>query len=686
MENILSIFKDIDREHNSQFKPIKTNSLLTAILACVYFLVGKFGLSFATIHASASPIWPPAGIALTALLVFGYRAWGGIFIGAFLVNLTTAGTVLTSVAIATGNTLEGVLGAYLINRFANGRNVFGRSKDVIKFTILAALISTSVSATIGVTTLSIAGYAQWRDFVPICLTWWLGDGSGELIVVPLLLQWMKREQMHWDKAKIMEAIFFGILLLATGLLVFGHLNYPLLNNYPIVFICAPILVVIAFRFGPRETATATAILSAISVWGTVSGLSSFVVSTRNASLLLLETFMGVNAVMALMVAAVVSERKDVMVALRKAYSDLDLRVHERTAALSKAIGELQFEMNERKRAEEKFRDLLESAPDAMVITDAGGIINLVNSQTETMFGYTRKELLGQRIEILLPHRFRNNHGGYRVKYSAEPRLRPMGAGLELFGLRKDNTEFPVEISLSPISTSEGDLFTAAIRDITERKRIEAQAKEAFRKEVLLKEIHHRVKNNLQVVASMLNLQSEYLTDERLLGILADSQNRIKAISLIHEKLYQSQDLGKVEMGPYFESLGVNLLRTHLMHPSSVSIKVNAEGIYLGIDTAIPCGLVINELISNCLKHAFPNGREGEIYIQLFSANNGDFILQVQDNGIGFPKEIDFRNTRSLGLQLVIMFIQQFNGTIELDSQNGTKYTINFKEKMYADRA
>src|SRR5207237_6126454 len=146
-----------------------------------YFIAGKLGLMLASLHASASPVWPPAGIALAALLLFGYRAWPAIFVGAFLVNVTTAGSPGTSFAIAAGNTLEALVGAWLVNRFAGGRRVFDRAVDVFKFDGLAAVLATMVSATIGVTTLAVAGYASWSDYRSIWLTWWLGDAVGALV-------------------------------------------------------------------------------------------------------------------------------------------------------------------------------------------------------------------------------------------------------------------------------------------------------------------------------------------------------------------------------------------------------------------------------------------------------------------------------------------------------------------------
>src|SRR3989441_663861 len=161
-----------------------------AVLTAVYVVAGKLGLRLAFVHASATAVWPPTGIAIAAFLIFGLRAWPAILVGAFLVNLTTAGSVATSIGLGIGNTLEGVVGAYLVNRFAGGRNAFERAPDVFRFALVAALLSTTVSATVGVTTLAISGYANWADYGPIWLTWWLGDVAGGLVGAAGVVLWM----------------------------------------------------------------------------------------------------------------------------------------------------------------------------------------------------------------------------------------------------------------------------------------------------------------------------------------------------------------------------------------------------------------------------------------------------------------------------------------------------------------
>ncbi len=413
----------------------KQNLLTLGILACIYFVAGKLGLSLAFVHPSATAVWPPAGIALWAFLILGSDVWPAIFVSAFLVNLATAGSVATSLGIATGNTLEGLVAAYLVNTFAGGRNAFDRARDSCKFAILAGMLSTTVSATCGVTSLSLGGFAPWTDYVSIWLTWWLGDAVGNLVVAPLLILWSLNARLRWNPARFLEVVALGVCLVLVGQIVFGGFLFPEAKSYPLEYLCIPPLTWAAFRFGQRETATAVLMMSGMAIWGTLHGFGPFITKSLNLSLLLLQAFMAILAVMGLVLAAAVVERK---------------------------------------RAAERFALAVESAPNAMVMVDRRGRIALVNSQAIKMFGYSREELTGQSVEVLIPERFRGGHPKHRKEFSFNPRARPMGAGRDLYAVRKDGSEFPVEIGLNPIETEEGLLVISAIVDITERKRAEEQ--------------------------------------------------------------------------------------------------------------------------------------------------------------------------------------------------------------------
>ncbi len=253
-----------------------------------------------------------------------------------------------------------------------------------------------------------------------------------------------------------------------------------------------------------------------------------------------------------------------------------------------------------------------------------------------------------------------------------------------YGLRQAGAEKQYEARLVPILD---DHVFAIVRDITERKQAEEKIKAALReKEVLLKEIHHRVKNNLQIISSLLYLQSRNIEDQQTLDMFIEGQNRVRSMALVHEKLYKSQDLARVDVAEYIRSLTGYLFQTYGVRVHDVTLKTVIDPVFLGVDTAIPCGLIINELVSNALKYAFPlspaagtRGEQapGEISIQLRVGADDLLTLTVQDNGVGFPAGVDYQNTESLGLRLVNTLVRQLDGTLELEQNSGTIFRITF---------
>ena len=315
----------------------------------------------------------------------------------------------------------------------------------------------------------------------------------------------------------------------------------------------------------------------------------------------------------------------------------------------------------------------------MVMINPSGLMELVNAQAESVFGYSRDEMLGQPVEMLVPARFGAGHPSLRTMFFEDPQSRPMGAGRDLYAMRKDRSEFPVEIGLNPIETESGTLVLSAIVDITDRKQRERRIEAALReKDVLLREIHHRVKNNLQVIDSLLGLQSARINDPSVQEILREGQNRVRSMALIHQTLYQSNDFAEVDFARFLESLVRTLASSYGLDGERVTLTVDADPVTLPIDAAIPCGLAVNELVSNALKHAFPGQARGQITICLRVDDDGTVAtVTVTDNGIGLPDTLDISTTPTLGLQLVSLLTDQLGGSFTVQRSHLSQFLLTF---------
>lgn len=286
------------------------NVALWAGVAGAYFVGAKIGLLLAFVNVSVSPVWPPAGVAIAALLWFGYRATPGVVLGALLANyLLTDVSLVPSTAIAIGNTLEGLTAVYLLRRFTESRNPFNRAFDVLKFVVFAALISTAVAATIGNLSLCLSGHERWQDFRHLWLTWWSGDGVGALLVTPLLLSWLERPVERWRVVRWSEFTMLQVLMSLLSVTIYTDLLHQTYGIRPWGHLTIPLLVWAAFRFGPRGVSTALVPFGAISIWGTVHGYGGFAGYPRNEGLLLLQAYVGDLAITSLALAAIVTERK-----------------------------------------------------------------------------------------------------------------------------------------------------------------------------------------------------------------------------------------------------------------------------------------------------------------------------------------------------------------------------------------
>lgn len=323
--------------------------------------------------------------------------------------------------------------------------------------------------------------------------------------------------------------------------------------------------------------------------------------------------------------------------------------------------------------------ILDLADDAIISVDANQKIVLFNQGAEKIFGYHSRDVIGQPLDVLLPPRLMSIHRHHIQDFgTASITARRMGERREILGRRSDGSEFPAEASISKVEVDGQTMFTVILRDVTQRTIAEEKIKASLHeKEALLKEIHHRVKNNLQVVSSLLGLQSRTITDPEQRKMFEESQNRVYSMALLHESLYQSENLSLIDFPEYIRQLADHLFRSYGIAPERIHLRTELDSISLHMDAAVPCGLIINELVSNSLKYAFPEGRTGEIHIGLHGQPEGMARLLVSDNGIGLRNDIDWTTTRSLGLRLVRSLAQQLGAQLEVNSKLGTEVQLLF---------
>ena len=280
---------------------------LSLLVAAVYFAGAELGLSLATLHQNVTPVWPPTGIAIAALLIFGGRVWPGVFIGALAANLPTSISIFSAVSIATGNTLEAVIAWFLLQRSKRWGRSFDSVGDVMIFIVYAAVLAPLVSATIGSLSLCLSDPGERDRFLSLFLTWWMGDGFGALIVSPFLLSWSSSRKI--ERRDIPELASLFVLLLIVVLIVFAGWFPGPVKTYPLAYLCLPCLLWAALKFDQRIVTSAIVLMAALAVWGAKHGYGPFVQLNANVTLLLLMSFVGTSSLMTLLVAAVTTERR-----------------------------------------------------------------------------------------------------------------------------------------------------------------------------------------------------------------------------------------------------------------------------------------------------------------------------------------------------------------------------------------
>jgi PAS domain S-box-containing protein len=326
-------------------------------------------------------------------------------------------------------------------------------------------------------------------------------------------------------------------------------------------------------------------------------------------------------------------------------------------------------------SEKEYRDLVDNALIGIYKADQNGNILFVNDSIIKMFGYDSKEDI-KNFNISSLYKNLDDRDIILNKLNEDGKLEEH----EVEMVKKNGSVLNIMAS----ATLNGETISGMTMDITAQKKAQNQIKRSLQvKDMLLKEIHHRVKNNLMVISSLLNLQSRYIKDEASKSIFKDSQNRARSMALIHELLYQSSDLKRINFGSYINKLTNELFSVYVTDPNKIKLNMDINDIMLDINTAIPLGLIVNELVSNSMKHAFPNNKQGKIDIK-FNLDNGDYTMIISDNGVGFPQDYNIQNSDSLGLKIVNSLTEQIDGEITIETSNGTKFIIKFKEETYSN--
>ena len=408
----------------------------------------------AFLNASASPIWPPTGLALVGLLLWGYGLWPAIFVGAFLVNITTQGSVVTSLAIGAGNTLEALAGAWLVMGFVGIPRFFEQPRSILRFVALGAVLSTTISPSFGVTSLCLGGFTAWNQYWASWLTWWLGDMVSDLTVAPLVLIWAADGLPEVSRRRWIEAGAIVLTIAVLGGIIFGGMFGVQDKNLPIEYLALLPMLWAAFRFAQRGAITTAILTSAAALAGTLHGLGPFVRPDINESLVLSQVFVATVTLTALLVAAVVSEQR-------------------------KTQDTLRADLEQRKQADHtrgRLWAIVESSEDAILSKDLEGKIVTWNSGAEHVFGYRAEEIVGQHIFRIIPPQFQQQE----EEILARLRRGESISHFETFRTAKNGTCIPVSLTISPIRDSSGQIIGASsiARDITQRKEAERALKKA----------------------------------------------------------------------------------------------------------------------------------------------------------------------------------------------------------------
>ncbi len=455
--------KNITTSHNHIIKLVA--------LAAIYFATGKLGLTLSTVGGVVTLVWPPTGVGLAAVLLYGHRMWPALVAGAFLTNVTSDAPVGFALATAIGNPLPPLVGAWLLSR-ADFDSAINRIKDVLVLIFLGALAPTTLSSSVGASGLFFTGMISGPDFFHTWLTWWLGDTLGVLMVAPVLLSLVKHPYLDWDRHQWVEALIWLLSFFCIISAVY-HDWFDFSVTQTLIYLSFPLLIWPSLRFGTKETTLAALLIAYSAVWYTSEGAGPFTIGTMSERLGLLWSFMGAVTVTGLFLAAAMCERKRAIKDLENQRDRLENEVLARTADLSKMNATLVEEISERKQVNEKLRlqtQVIKQVHDSVISVDMDGIITSWNKGSERLFHFSAKEVLGRHVATVYPE---ESHEMLRKEII--PNLLFQGSlEMETTLIRKDGKAFDAMVSLSVLRNDSQEItgMIGYTLDNSERKQAE----------------------------------------------------------------------------------------------------------------------------------------------------------------------------------------------------------------------
>jgi len=505
----------------------------------------------------------------------------------------------------------------------------------------------------------------------------------------VLYSWMHRGRIRQASIGL---IALGIVGITVGIASLGTIRVPTTAMYLLMVITAGLLfdlsgmiivtalcsllvagLIVAGNMGllppPNYSLTITQWIAYTAIFGWAGSLTYSALKSMNHALARAEKEL--------------AERKMAEADLAKHRDHLEELIKERTAELEEKNSLLIDEIAERKKVEgdlrrsrAKYHNIFENSILGLYQSIPSGRYLSVNPAFALLFGYDSPEEMLESVDDIGQQLYANNNDRERaIKLITEQGYLE---GFELEVRRRDGTRFWVSMNTLIVQDEDGTHFDGTVEDITERKQAEDNLKASLQeKEILLKEVHHRVKNNLQIVHSLLNIQANNIQDDNAREAISECRNRVRSIALVHEKLYRSENLAKVDFAGYISGLTRSLLVSFGVGRRHIRLDLNLDPVLLSIDKAIPCGLIVNELVSNCLKHAFPGERAGVIQVELRSLDKDHVSLVVRDDGIGLAEALEPQKTKTLGLRLVTDLVKQLKGEIQIDHRGGTEFKILF---------